>query len=62
MSTVSTTWTGAGAVTKIFVTLGSSLRQEGGGLMEDLLLEVEDLAGAVDRGANGAVADNDGSD
>lgn len=30
--------------------------------MEDLLLEVEDLAGAIDRGANGAVADNDGSD
>jgi hypothetical protein len=27
-----------------------------------LLLEVEKLAGAVDRGADGAAADNDGND
>jgi hypothetical protein len=27
-----------------------------------LLLEVEDLASAVDRGAAGAAADNDGND
>jgi hypothetical protein len=30
--------------------------------MEDLLLEVEELSGAVDRGADGAAADNDGND
>lgn len=30
--------------------------------MDNLLLEVEDLAGAVDRGANGAATDNDGND
>jgi hypothetical protein len=27
-----------------------------------LVLEVEELAGAVDRGANGETADNDGND
>jgi hypothetical protein len=40
---------------------------EGGGMAQEhptsgLLLEVEKLAGAVDRGADGAAADNDGND
>lgn len=49
-------------MTAIFATLGLQSATERVAKMEDLLLEVEDLAGAVDRGANGAVADNDGSD